>query len=187
MYTDFTLQIPLTQKLSLSSFPKCEMDSDTGKPLNTLTLLTQQQIQALESKNTMVSDVVAQDRAVFKAIEKGLDNVNEDRTQKVCIQCNRHLSIAATSFTQPLDAVSIIVIDTILENTRKGARFFSPYSTWTVQILACLSHKIVHHYCLIQQQLDTIIAFLVSVNQGRAPECVFVALNSLSMYCHTYQ
>ena len=87
VYTNFTLQIPLTHKLSLL-FPKCEMDPETGKSLNTLTLPAQQLIQALGSENTMAPDVVAHDGAVVNGIQKGLDNVNEEHTQKVCIPCN---------------------------------------------------------------------------------------------------
>ena len=63
---------------------------------------------------------------------------------------------------------------------------------WIIQTLTCLSHKFVCHSWPIQQ-LDIIIAlvcivlasFLTSVQQGRALEHAFVALNSMGMHCHT--
>ena len=59
------------------------MDPGTRQPLDTLTQQTQHQIQALGSHNTRVSDIVVQkDRAVFTAIQKGLDKVNEHTTSQ---------------------------------------------------------------------------------------------------------
>ena len=81
-----------TPTLSLSLLlPQCKMDPDTGDPQNTLTPKAQQLIQELGSWNTKVFDIVAQkDKAVFDAIQKGLDMVNEGNTfqaQRVCIPC----------------------------------------------------------------------------------------------------
>ena len=68
---------------------QCEMDPDTGKSLDTLTPQAKQLIQDLGSQNTKVSEIVAQeDRAVFTAIQEGLDRANEhatSRAQKVDI------------------------------------------------------------------------------------------------------
>ena len=67
---------------------------------------------------------------------------------------------------------------------------------WIMQMLACLSHKVVHHWST--QQLDITnstgmhstglwSAFLTSIQQGRALECAFVALNSTGIHCHAYR
>ena len=64
-------------------FPQCEMDPDTGKSLDTLTPQAQQLIQNVGSRNTKVSEIVAQeDRAVFTAIQEGLDRANEQATSR---------------------------------------------------------------------------------------------------------
>ena len=63
--------------------PQCMMDPGTREPLDTLTPHAQQQIQTLGSHNTKVSQIVAlEDRAVFTAIQKGLDRVNEHATSQ---------------------------------------------------------------------------------------------------------
>ena len=90
--------------------------------------------------------------------------------------------------------------DTILFDKMGG--FFGLTSTWTVHtcvcfimpVLACLSLKIVSHYCLIEQ-LDIIVAlvcivqcmyilawlaFLVNMQQSRVFEDVFIAINNMS-------
>ena len=76
--------------------PQCEKE-DTGEPKDTLTLHAQHQIQALGSHNTKVSEIVTQqDRAVFTAIQEGLDRANKHTTcqaQKVGILCIANLSI----------------------------------------------------------------------------------------------
>ena len=57
------------------------MDPDTGEPVDTLTPHAQQQIQTLGSHK--VSEIVAQqDRAVFDAIQEGLDRANEHATSE---------------------------------------------------------------------------------------------------------
>ena len=69
------------------------MDPDTGKSLDTLTPQAKQLIQDLGSQNTKASEIVAQeDRAVFTAIQEGLDRANEhatSRAQKVGILLDR--------------------------------------------------------------------------------------------------
>ena len=85
----------------------------------------------------------------------------------------------------------------------KADRFFSPFSTWTVQnsldnagvpLLPC---KVFCYRWLIQQ-LDITIAMVRTVltsgqpfsqvySKGRALECAFVMLNSMGMYCHAYR
>ena len=76
------------------------MDQDTEKPLDILTTQAQQMIQTLGSQNSEISEIIIQeDRAVFTAIQKGLDRVNERATSKVHkagIPCNvqaRHCSL----------------------------------------------------------------------------------------------
>ena len=79
----------------------------------------------------------------------------------------------------------------------KVDRFFGPTSTWAVQMhlimwtFAC--------YRWLNQQLDIIIAlhgthstslwlsFLASIQQGRALECGFIVLNSMSTHWHAYR
>ena len=72
------------------------MDSDTRQSLDTLTSQAQHQIQTLGSHNTRVSDIIAEeDRAVFIAIQGGLDRANKHATcqaQKVGILCIANLS-----------------------------------------------------------------------------------------------
>ena len=59
------------------------MDPDTGKSLDTLTPQARQLIQNVGSHNTKVSEIVAQeDRAVFTAIQEGLDKANEQATSR---------------------------------------------------------------------------------------------------------
>ena len=68
------------------------MDKDTEMPLDILTPQAQQMIETLGSQNTRISEIIAQeDRAVFTAIQKGVDRVNECATsqaQKVGTPCN---------------------------------------------------------------------------------------------------
>ena len=68
------------------------MDHDTGEPKDTLTPHALHQIKALGSHITEVPEIVAQkDKAVFTAIQNGLDKVNEDstfRAQRVGIPFN---------------------------------------------------------------------------------------------------
>ena len=67
--------------------PQCEIDPDTGQHI--LTQHAQHQIHALRSLNTNISDIVTQqDRAVFEAIQEGLDKINKDQAQRVCLLCN---------------------------------------------------------------------------------------------------
>lgn len=63
---------------------QCQLDCpDTGKPLDTLTPQAQQHIQDLGSRNTKVSEIIGQkDQAVFTAIQKGLDKVNQSATSQ---------------------------------------------------------------------------------------------------------
>ena len=79
------------------------MNQDTEKPLDILTTQAQQLIQNLGSRNTKISEIIAQeDRAVFTAIQKGLDRVSERATSqshKVGTPCNvqaRHCSLMST-------------------------------------------------------------------------------------------
>ena len=69
------------------------MYPDTGKSLDTLPPKAKQLIQDLGSQNTKVSDIIAQeDRAVFTAIQEGLDKANEHATSnamKVGLPCCR--------------------------------------------------------------------------------------------------
>ena len=68
------------------------MDKETEKPLDILTPQAQQLIQNRGSRNTKISEIIAQkDRAVFTAIQEGLDRVNERATSeahKVGTPCN---------------------------------------------------------------------------------------------------
>ena len=115
----------------------------------------------------------------------------------------------ATSLTQPLDTVPteaiLIQYLRILQNADnlpfcKVNKFFSIplvprlYKIyWIMWMLACLLHKIVWNRWLIQQLEITIalvhivLAFLASVQQGRALERAFIVLNSTSADCHTYR
>ena len=67
------------------------MHPNTGEPQDTLTPKAKQLIQDLGSRNTKVSDIIAQeDQAVFTAIQEGLDKANKCATSKaqmVCIPC----------------------------------------------------------------------------------------------------
>ena len=85
----------------------------------------------------------------------------------------------------------------------KADKFFSPFSTWTVQnsLDNADAHLPLTQVCpptLIDsttEHFNTIgshssspwSAFLASIQQGRALECSFVALNSTGMHCHTYR
>jgi len=62
---------------------KCEMDPDTGEPKDSLIPQARQMIENLGSRNTKVSEIVAEeDRAVFTAIQEGLDRANEAATSR---------------------------------------------------------------------------------------------------------
>ena len=80
------------------------MDKDTEKPLDILTPQAQQMIKTLGSHNTRISEIIAQeDRAVFTAIQKGVDRVNERATsqaQKVGTPCNLQTGHCWTIKTQ---------------------------------------------------------------------------------------
>ena len=80
------------------------MDKDTEKPLDILTPQAQQMIKTLGSQNTKISEIIAQeDRAVFTAIQKGVDRVNECATsqaQKVVTPCNLQAGHCWTIKTQ---------------------------------------------------------------------------------------
>ena len=80
------------------------MDKDTEKPLDILTPQAQQVIKTLGSQNTRISEIIAQeDRAVFTAIQKGVDRVNERATsqaQKVDTPCNLQAGHCWTIKTQ---------------------------------------------------------------------------------------
>ena len=82
--------------------------------MDTLTTHAQQQIQALGSCNTKVSDIVAQkDRAVFGAIQKGLDKVNEhadSSAQKVSILCIADLSTLLSRNVLTLASTSALAV-----------------------------------------------------------------------------
>ena len=57
------------------------MHPDTGEPQDTLTPKAKQLIQDLGSQNTKVPKIIAQeDRAVFTAIQEGLDKANKHAT-----------------------------------------------------------------------------------------------------------
>ena len=67
--------------------PQCEIDPDTGEHI--LTQHAQHQIHTLGSHNTNISEIVTQqDRAVFEAIQEGLDKISEDQAQRVCLLYN---------------------------------------------------------------------------------------------------
>jgi len=59
------------------------MDPDTGEPKDSLIPQARQMIENLGSRNTKVSEIVAEeDRAVFTAIQEGLDRANEAATSR---------------------------------------------------------------------------------------------------------
>ena len=67
------------------------MDPKTDKPLDTLTLLAQHQIQELGCHTNNVSEIVdKKDPAVFTAIQEGLERANQhatSRAEKVGMPC----------------------------------------------------------------------------------------------------
>ena len=85
----------------------------------------------------------------------------------------------------------------------KADKFFGPFSTWTVQnsldnadthlplTQGCpppLIDSTTGHYNSTGSHSTSLwSAFLVSIQQGRALERAFVALNSTGMYCHAYR
>ena len=59
------------------------MDPKTAEFLDTLSPKAQQMIQALGSRSTKVSEILQkEDRAVFTAIQEGLDKANEHATSQ---------------------------------------------------------------------------------------------------------
>ena len=63
--------------------PQCEKDHKTGEFLDTLTPQAQQMVKAIGSCNIKVSDILhSEDRAVFTAIQEGLDKANEHATSQ---------------------------------------------------------------------------------------------------------
>ena len=91
--------------------------------------------------------------------------------------------------------------DTLL--FRKADKFFGPFSTCTVQnsldnadahlplTQVCpppLIDSTTEHFNTIGSHSSSLwSAFLISIQQRRALECSFVALNSTGMHCHAYQ
>ena len=74
------------------------MDPDTREPEDTLVPQAQQLIQKCGSHNTSICEIVIQqDKAVFKAIQEGLDKINEDQAQRVCLPCNIYIPAELTS------------------------------------------------------------------------------------------
>ena len=69
------------------------MHPDTGEPQDTLTPKAKQLIQDLGSQSTKVLEIIAQeDKAVFTAIQEGLDKTNDHATSnamKVSLPCCR--------------------------------------------------------------------------------------------------
>ena len=67
--------------------PQCVMDPDTGEPQDELLPQAKQAVADLGSQCTKVSEIVEQkDKAVFTAIQDGLDRANEhavSRAQRV--------------------------------------------------------------------------------------------------------
>ena len=67
----------------LPSSQQCEMDPKTKEFLDTLTPQAQQMVKAIGSCNIKVSDILhSEDRAVFTAIQEGLDKANEHATSQ---------------------------------------------------------------------------------------------------------
>ena len=66
------------------------MNLDTGEPTDELTSQAKQMVRELGSRNTTVSGIIEeQDKAVFAAIQEGLDRANQQstsRAQKVWAQ-----------------------------------------------------------------------------------------------------
>ena len=59
------------------------MDPDTGEPKDSLIPQARQMIENLGSRNTKVSEIVAEeDQAVFTAIQEGLDRAKEAATSR---------------------------------------------------------------------------------------------------------
>ena len=67
---------------------QCDMDPNTGEPLDTLAPLAKLTIEQLGSRCTTVSGIIdSKDRAVFSAITEGLERANKhavSNAQKVC-------------------------------------------------------------------------------------------------------
>ena len=60
---------------------QCDMDLNTAEPLDTLSPLAVRAIQQLGSSCTTVSGVIkSKDRAVFSAINEGLERANQQAT-----------------------------------------------------------------------------------------------------------
>lgn len=67
--------------LSMLLTLKCNMDSETGEPLDELTPEAKQFCRQIGSNATKVSEIVStQDEAVYKAIQTGIDKVNKKAT-----------------------------------------------------------------------------------------------------------
>ena len=102
---------------SIFSYLQCVMNSETGEPTDDLLPQAIDMIAALGSHCTKVSEVVQQqDQAVYAAIQKGLDEVNEHaettvHTVRMCAPwslrlCNsyyyKYLCIPVCSFVRVL-------------------------------------------------------------------------------------
>ena len=109
---------------------------------------------------------------------------------------NRHFAPVQIEF--PLTAIHY---NTNTPQFRKADKFFGPFSTLTVDnslnnadahlplMQVCppqLTNSTTRHYYSIGSHSASLWpAFLTSVQQGRALEHAFVALNSMGMHCHT--
>ena len=68
--------------------PQFEMDPKTKEFLDTLTPQAQKMVKAIGSCSIKVSDVLyPEDRAVFTAIQEGLDKANEHATSQAQVVC----------------------------------------------------------------------------------------------------
>ena len=86
------------------------MHPDTGEPQDTLTPKAKQLIQDLGSQNTKVPKIIAQeDRAVFTAIQEGLDKANKhatSNTMKVGYYAAVRNDWKSTTLKRPYDSTS---------------------------------------------------------------------------------
>ena len=86
-HTTVHIHSPIYSRVNLHTLfpllPQCEMDPKTKEFLDTLTPQAQQMVKAIGSCNIKVSDILhSEDRAVFTAIQEGLDKANEHATSQ---------------------------------------------------------------------------------------------------------
>ena len=112
---------------------------------------------------------------------------------------NRRLALVQIEF--PLTAIHYNPWNANTLQFHKADKFFGPFSTWTVHnsldnadahlplMQVCqpqLTNSTTRHYYSIGSHSSSLwSAFLTSIQQGRALEHAFIALNSMGIHCHT--